>query len=195
MVAAHIIISASPDTSVPTNRRSRKISATRYTATTTSAPVVQNSYMFPQGTRCAATPRIITAAACTSAPISITITAMRAAGRLWPVYSIDESATWPSSARAAAPRYPAPRSPVPVSAPPVRSTRVAFALILTDDFAAVFPPVFSALATGLAAPAVTGSAACSSSNSASRGAAAPSRRRVTREFFTTSQVNATNTTV
>ena len=188
MVAAHIIISASPDTSVPTNRRSRKISATRYTATTTSAPVVQNSYMFPQGTRCAATPRIITAAACTSAPISITITAMRAAGRLWPVYSIDESATWPSSARAAAPRYPAPRSPVPVSAPPVRSTRVAFALILTDDFAAVVPPVFSA-------PAVTGSAACSSSNSASRGAAAPSRRRVTREFFTTSQVNATNTTV
>ena len=82
MVAEHIIATTKPETNTPMKRMSLIMSATKYTATTTSAPVVMNSYMLPHGTRCAAIERVTTAAAWIAKDNHISAIATRASRRV-----------------------------------------------------------------------------------------------------------------
>src|SRR5699024_4836654 len=89
MVAPIIINSTTPETKVPTKRRSLRSKNTRYTSEMTSAPEVMNSYRLPHGARDAATARATTANAWASMATTRMATPILAAGRLMPpVYSM-----------------------------------------------------------------------------------------------------------
>src|SRR5579859_2051006 len=73
--ASPSVTTIAPITKTPSAQAWYRISTNRKKSTATQVRAVTNSYMLPQGARCTASPRVITAVVCAATPIEPSSTA------------------------------------------------------------------------------------------------------------------------